>query len=168
MNRVDELAKDFEVVDEWSFELEGGDFEKLEDVFWRAMKGGERSVLARLRVAIGKVVGWDEKPFNLPIPGCTEHRVAERLPAGERVDEPSPLPVAGVFLVYRSDHDALYELSNDTVHALIHLAWPGKLRVLIKSRGWFTRLYMAAIWPFRMLFVYPALIRGVERTWRRA
>jgi hypothetical protein len=68
--------------------------------------------------------------------------------------------------VYRFDREALYEVSNDTVHALLHLGTVGtdfELAVYIKSRGAFTGLYMAAIKPFRHLIIYPRLIARVER-----
>jgi ABC-type transport system involved in multi-copper enzyme maturation permease subunit len=39
------------------------------------------------------------------------------------------------------------------------------LAVYVKSRGIFSRLYMAAIWPARHLLLYPALIRKVEEAW---
>ena len=72
--------------------------------------------------------------------------------------------------MYRFDDEALYEVSNATVHALLHLgAVDGgdvELAVYIKSRGAFTRLYMAAIMPFRHLIIYPRLITRVERRLR--
>ena len=66
--------------------------------------------------------------------------------------------------------EALYELSNDTIHALVHVAVLGPeaiLTVYIKSRGLFSRLYMAAIWPARHALVYPTLVRRVNAAWRR-
>lgn len=61
----------------------------------------------------------------------------------------------------------LYEISNDTVHALMHVSCaPGaapELAIYIKSRGLFTRLYMAAIWPARRAIIYPSLMSLVER-----
>src|SRR5439155_4266988 len=131
----------------------------------------------RLRLAIGRVMGWDQAPNSLPIPGCTETSVADRLSAVDREKnharqgEPSPLPAAAVKTVYRFDDEALFEVSNDTVHALLHLGQVeggGELAVYVKSRGAFTRFYMAAIWPFRHFYLYPRLIACVERQWRFA
>src|SRR5262249_35074379 len=118
--------------------------------------------------------GWDSSPSSLPIPGCSETSVADRLSAADRQKnhahggEPSPLPTAAVKTVYRFDDEALFEVSNDTVHALLHLGQVeggGQLAVYVKSRGAFTRLYMAAIWPFRYFYIYPRLIACVERQW---
>jgi hypothetical protein len=39
------------------------------------------------------------------------------------------------------------------------------LAIYVKPVHRFTRLYMAAIAPFRRLLVYPAIIRKVERGW---
>jgi hypothetical protein len=83
--------------------------------------------------------------------------------------EPSPLPVAKVRPVYRFADEALWEVSNDTVHALMHVSCAvgtaPELAVYIKSRGLFTRLYMAAIWPARHAIIYPSLMAVVERRW---
>ncbi|HEY2389424.1 MAG TPA: DUF2867 domain-containing protein [Candidatus Binatia bacterium] len=179
--RVHTLVPDFELIDVWRFELrlepERG-FDAFLATFWTAIHALERSWLSRIRVVVGRLMGWDAKPHSRPIPGGTEHSVAERLDATDRArnrvaaDAASPLPVARVRPIYLFDDEALYELSNATVHALLHLGCaPGaspELAVYIKSRGLFTRLYMAAITPARYLVVYPALLSGVERRWRAA
>lgn len=178
--RVHTLAADFELIDVWRFEvrLDGNrGFDAFLDVYWDAIHTVEGSLLGRTRVAIGRVMGWDDTPNTRAIPGCTEHLVAERLDAADRArnrfaaDEPSPLPVAKVKPVYRFDDEVLYEISNDTVHALMHVSCaPGaapELAVYIKSRGLFTRFYMAAIWPARHAIIYPSLVSTVERRWRR-
>lgn len=62
------------------------------------------------------------------------------------------------------------------MHAVLHLSWVedgdgryrGQMAVLVKPNGLFGRLYMAAIKPFRYLFIYPALMRNYERYWRQA
>jgi hypothetical protein len=175
--RVHTLAADFEVIDVWRFTLPGdeGNFARFVEVFWAAMGQAERWALSRLRLAIGRVMGWDQAPYSLAIPRCTETSVADRLTAADREKnharegEPSPLPAAAVKTVYQYDDEALFELSNDTVHALLHLGQVeggGELAVYVKSRGAFTRLYMAAIWPFRHFYIYPRLIAGIERRWR--
>jgi hypothetical protein len=41
------------------------------------------------------------------------------------------------------------------------------MAVLVKPNGWVGRAYMAAIKPFRLLLVYPGLMRTIERGWRR-
>uniref|UniRef100_UPI00397C66D9 hypothetical protein n=1 Tax=Salmonella sp. SAL4357 TaxID=3159878 RepID=UPI00397C66D9 len=86
----------------------------------------ERWALSRLRVAIGRIMGWDKVPNSLPIPGCAETSFTDRLSATDhakihaREGEPCPLPAAAVKTVFRFDDEALFEVSNDTVHALLH------------------------------------------------
>jgi hypothetical protein len=56
----------------------------------------------------------------------------------------------------------------------MHLGWVpddsggyrGQMAVLVRPNGRFGAAYMAAIKPFRYLFVYPALTRSIERGWR--
>lgn len=54
----------------------------------------------------------------------------------------------------------------------LHLSWVedgdahrGQMAVLVRPNGLFGRAYMAAIKPFRYLFVYPALLRQIEQDW---
>ena len=101
---VHRLAADFEVIDVWRFEVGSGalGFERFLDAFWAEMQIAEGWALSRPRVAIGKLAGWDEAPNRLPIPGCSESSVAERLSVEEQAKNrvlagtPSPLPVAAV------------------------------------------------------------------------
>jgi hypothetical protein len=41
------------------------------------------------------------------------------------------------------------------------------MAVCVKPRGLLGTGYMAAIKPFRHLIVYPTMLRGIERAWRR-
>jgi hypothetical protein len=41
------------------------------------------------------------------------------------------------------------------------------MAVLVKPNGRLGAAYMAASKPFRYLFVYPALMRWIERDWQR-
>ncbi len=177
--RVQTLAADFELLDVWRFEVRldsERDFDAFLDTYWEVIHGIEHSWLSRIRVAVGRALGWDDTPNSRPIPGCAERLLAERLDATDRArnrfppDEPSPLPVAKVRQVYRFDDEVLYEVSNDTVHALMHVSCAAgaspELAIYIKSRGLLTRLYMAAIWPARYAIIYPSLMSQVERRWR--
>jgi hypothetical protein len=103
--------------------------------------------------------------------------VASRLEAGARARgrataaHAAPFDVPVVHTVYVFDDEALYEFSNATIHGVLHMGFwvesdgraSGSLAVYIKSRGLMSRLYLAAIGPFRTLFVYPALVRAVEQ-----
>ena len=59
------------------------------------------------------------------------------------------------------------------MHGVMHLGWVpngaggyrGQVAVLVKPNGLLGRAYMAAIKPFRYLFVYPALMRMIGRDW---
>ncbi len=114
---------------------------------------------------------------SLPIPGCTEVSVSERVSAEDRgrtrpgPELPPSLRRLGVRPIYVFERDALYEISNSTIHALLHLGWTAgiaELAVYVKVRSWVSRLYLLAISPFRHAIVYPSLIRGVSRKWRAA
>ena len=111
---------------------------------------------------------------RLPIPGTTETSLAGRLPEDLRgtaadIDFGS-LPFEPL---YRTDDEFAAEVSNKTVHGVLHLAWAeqgegryqGQMAVYVKPRGRFGEAYMLAIKPFRYLIVYPALMRQIEREW---
>jgi hypothetical protein len=112
----------------------------------------------------------------LPIPGTSETTLAGRLPDDLRgtnaqgVTHNAPLRP-----LYRTDDEYAAELSNRTVHSVMHLGWveqgDGRYRcqmaVLVKPRGRFGEAYMAFIKPFRHAIVYPALMRAVERAWEQ-
>ena len=76
--------------------------------------------------------------------------------------------------VYQTHDEWLVELSNKTVHSLMHIGWVpdvsgsgyhAQMAVLVKPNGRFGRAYMAAIKPFRYAIVYPAMLRQIEREW---
>lgn len=100
--------------------------------------------------------------------------MAERLPAdlrdsaaGLRFDHLPFVPL------YRTDVEFAAELSNQTVHGVMHLAWvdqgngrhQGQMAVYVKPRGRLGAGYLAIIKPFRYWVVYPALTRQIERAW---
>jgi hypothetical protein len=111
---------------------------------------------------------------KLKIPGTNETSVAERLPedlcnTATDVDFGS-LPFVPL---YRTDSELAAELANQTVHAVMHLAWvdqgegryQAQMAVYVKPRGPLGKGYMALIKPFRYWIVYPALTRQFERAW---
>ena len=111
---------------------------------------------------------------KLPIPGKSETSLTGRLPEdllGTAADlHFNSLPFVSL---YRTDVEFAAEISNKTVHGVMHLAWVdqgkgryrGQMAVYVKPRGLFGQGYMALIKPFRYLIVYPALMRQTERTW---
>ena len=71
--------------------------------------------------------------------------------------------------VYLFADEALLEISNRTIYALLHLGWVDAapvLAVYTKSRGRMSDAYMALIKPFRHGLVYPPWIRSIQRAWQ--
>ncbi len=181
--RVHELARDFVLIDLWEIRLAAGrggflDFHRLAaDV--GAHGNGATELLMRLRERLGRWFGWDEGNGNVPIPGCTETSVGERLTDEDRRRDHSAevaLPkesVANLRPIYLFEDESLQEVSNKTIHALLHLSWIGgdpptaRLAVYVKHRGAASKLYMALIKPFRYAIVYPAWTRKIARAWEQ-
>jgi hypothetical protein len=183
--RVHALAEDFELLDLWEVAIESGGGDRFErfhamisDNGFEADNAIVRALFA-IRTVLGRWFAWDKVEVTRPIPGCTEHSVVERLSEEDRArtrdvpGTPAKLDIGGVSAVYRFEHEALFEITNATIHALLHISWAPepsakpRMAVYIKSRGVWSRVYMAMIEPFRMLFVYPALIAHLARTWRK-
>ncbi|WP_304453076.1 DUF2867 domain-containing protein [Nocardiopsis sp. YSL2] len=174
------LAPDFDVEDVWAFRTPGAGPDDFPAML-AAMRAfgavtqqrGPVRFLFAVRWKLGALLGWDD-----PAAG-TGGRVAslrDRLPEDLRAtrpdlaDDDTPMEP-----VYETDTESAGELANRTVHTVMHLGWaPGadgdhelRMTVLVKPNGWFGRLYMAAIAPFRHLVVYPALTRRWELAWLR-
>lgn len=131
-------------------------------------------LLFRARHCLGRWFRWDAGAGQLPIPGSSETTLSARLPVDLRntatdVDFSS----TSFTPLYRTDVEWAGELSNRTVHAVMHLAWidqgagryRGQMGVYVKPRGRVGAGYMAMIAPFRHHVVYPALIRQIRQTW---
>jgi hypothetical protein len=149
---IGRIAPDFQLLDAWALPVRGGpdDFDSFLETF----------------------AGID--------PDCTETTLAARLPEKLRGSATTPVPndtmqeAAGGFVpLYRTADEWAAEISNATVHGVLHLAWVelgaghhrAQMGVYVKPRGRPGTAYMALISPFRHLVVYPALLRHVERTW---
>lgn len=179
--RIAEIAPDFEVEDVWALPVHGGpdDFPQLLEVMTHLSSDDSPSRLSRalfgIRYKLGEWFGWDEDD-KLPIPGDNETSLVGRLPADLRGTtdgfDAGSLPFDPL---YRTDRESAAEISNKTVHAMMHLGWvdkghgdnQGQMAVLVKPRGRFGKVYMDLIKPFRHLIVYPALMRQIERAWDR-
>jgi hypothetical protein len=184
---IGEIAPDFKLLDVWALPVQGGRDEF--DSFLQSMTSfdptNSTSAVSRwlfwVRLRLGALFGWDETAKERPIPGCVETTLRARLPDDLRSSVKSPLigdamqRVAGGFIpLYRTEEEFAAELSNGTVHGVLHLAWVdqggGRYRaqmgVYVKPRGWRGEMYMMLIQPFRHLIVYPALMRQM-RTWAR-
>lgn len=201
--RVHTLASDFELLDLWELPVDAdpargetfGSFlgiflatgaaswpvyslrpRGLGDVMHLVRLGGT-AALVGLREGLGRLLKLDDDDGTRSIPGRWETRVRSRLTDEDRALDTGVLPPkwAGAFeKVYGFENEALLEIANRTIHALLHLSWieaPGGRRrvvlaVYVKSRGAGSRFYLALIKPFRHAVVYPAWIGHVLRTWQ--
>lgn len=178
--RIREIAPDFDLLDVWALPAHGGadDFGTLLDVIATldpATIGSPATrLLFRVRYHLGRSFGWDDDAGELPVPGATETTLRDRLPDDLRGTATGlDLGPTGFVPLYRTDAECAAEISNRTVHGLVHLAWAhqggcryqGRMAVYVRPRGALGRGYLALISPFRHLVVYPALLREIERAW---
>jgi hypothetical protein len=186
--RVHEFTKDFALEDVWELPTPGGPDDLLRLVRWFITPGEDdlplllRALFA-VRWKVGKLLGWDE-----PGSGVDErvHSLRERLPADllEAPRGPDLRAVPGraepegppIFSsVYLTHDEWAAEISNKTVHSLMHIGWVrddsddcyhAQMAVLVKPNGRSGRAYMAAIKPLRRALVYPLLLRTIGRDWQ--
>lgn len=176
------IAPDFELLDVWQLPAQGGadEFASLVEITTSLdpAKGDSRATRAlfSLRWRLGEWFGWDDASTGkLPVPGDTETTLSARVPEDLRDTVTPPVGVGSATFVpiYRTDDEWAAEISNHTVHAVMHLAWVpegegvyrGQMGVYVKPRGRFGAAYMALIGPFRHFIVYPALMRQIGRAW---
>ena len=185
--RIREIAPDFILEDVWALPVHGGaeDFAMFLEVMTCLDPTTGPSTASRLlfdiRHRLGGWFGWDDTARKLPIPGKTETTLSARLPEDLR-DTATDLKFGSAVLenlgvrfapLYRTDVEFAAEVSNQTVHGVMHLAWvdqgegryQGQMAVYVKPRGPLGKGYMALIKPFRHWVVYPALMRQIGRAW---
>jgi hypothetical protein len=178
---IAQIAPDFGLIDAWALPAEGGrdGFDDLLKIM-AALDGASAEspltrALFRVRFQLGAWFGWDDVARHLPVPGCAETTLSQRLPVSLRGSATGlDLSPAGFTPLYRTGDEWAGELSNGTVHAVLHLAWVeqgqdlyrGQMGVYVKPRGKLGATYMALIRPFRHLVVYPALMRQIGRAWQ--
>jgi hypothetical protein len=191
--RIREIAPDFILEDVWALPAHGGaeDFQTLLEltvsgdlanfseslparVLWRLRdRLGSWFGLGRISAPIDR--GGDDAAGKLPIPGTNKISLTERLPDDLRNTAADlqfdSVPFASL---YRTADEFAAEMSNRTVHSVMHLAWvdqgagryQGQMAVLVKPRGLLGKAYMALIKPFRLWIVYPSLMRELARAWK--
>ena len=185
---VTTLAPDFELLDVWRYPIEI-DRSVPFDRFVDFMQGSQRELVSsrgaagalfRLRAILGKLFRWDDEDGRpsaaLPIPGCQETSLRDRLNDADRSPDPPPQAGSNFKPVYLRENETLLEISNNTVHAMMHLGrvpisdslWSPQLAVYVKPRGRFGNFYMSLISPFRHYIVYPAMMRTAKKGWLAA
>jgi hypothetical protein len=188
--RIREITSDFTLEDVWALPAHGDakDFQTLLELMASSHPVGTGSLptrlLWRLRDGLGRLFGLgrisvaggsgDDGKGELAIPGTDDASLTARLDddlrgtaAGLRFGSLPFVPL------YRTETEFAAEISNQTVHGVMHLAWvereegryQGQMAVYVKPRGALGKGYMALIRPFRYRIVYPALMRQIERTW---
>jgi hypothetical protein len=178
--RIHEIAPDFRVEDVWALPTPGGpdDFPRLLRLMTAGDPSQERSRSARglfaIRWKLGALLGWDDPDTGL---GGRVPTLRERLPADLRDGPSGPefesLPFIPLYLT-RDEFAA--EIANRTVHGVMHIGWVadgaggyrGQMAVLVKPNGLLGTAYMAAITPFRLLIVYPQMLKRIGRSWSPA
>ncbi|HEY2216348.1 MAG TPA: DUF2867 domain-containing protein [Solirubrobacteraceae bacterium] len=179
---IAEIAPDFRLLDAWALPVQGGaeDFPALLELMNRMDPTSSDSswptrALFSLRHHMGSWFGWDDPKRKLSIPGCTETSLSARVPEQLRDNDTPPKSVSSsTFMpIYRTANEAAAEISNGTVHGVMHLGWVeqgdgvyrGRMSVYVKPRGVLGEAYMSLIGPFRHLIVYPAMMRQIQRAW---
>lgn len=193
--KVHEIAQDFMLLDVWEYPILADNSRDQDFLFFLKMikkppaDKVNRSVsikflaagfLISLRMCLGKILGLDKNINTLPIPGCQETSIKERL-SMEDLKRSLALLELGISdsdnetwrVVYLYEDEMLTELSIDFVHVLMHLGWVHKsgnfftaqLAVYAKPRGMIGNLYMKLIMSFRRFIIYPALMENVKNTW---
>lgn len=190
--RIRAIAPDFTLEDVWTLPAVNGSVEDFQTAIEMAVSfdpANAESLPTRVlwgvrdrlgswfglgRISAPIDSGWDDAAGKLPIPGKNETSLTDRLPDDLRNTAADlhfdSLPFAPL---YRTDFEFAAELSNQTVHGVMHLSWvdqgegryQGQMAVYVKPRGLFGKGYMALIKPFRYWIVYPALMRQIERAW---
>jgi hypothetical protein len=187
---VQKLASDFELLDVWEcpicFKTDEGDtlykFRKyaIEPTLKNAFNFSIAGALFHFRGIIGKIFRLDKDLNKLPIPGCKEISLAERMSETEKSQHSSKLDIdirAGNFFdfktVYSFQKETVNEISTATEHALMHYAWVKgendcykvQMAIYIKHRNRMGSFYIKLISPFRHWIVYPYLFTEYVRRW---
>ncbi len=184
--RIREVVPDFRLEDAWVLPAQGG-AEEFPALLGLAASldpaksdSGATRFLWELRDRLGRWFGLGRTSVEagsgapeLPIPGAAETSLAARLPEDLRGTTAKGEFGTLFTPLYRTENEAAAEISNRTVHGVVHFGWvergegryQGEMAVYVKPRGTFGQGYMALIKPFRHLIVYPALLRQFGRAW---
>ncbi|MEX0272907.1 MAG: DUF2867 domain-containing protein [Flavobacteriaceae bacterium] len=188
---VQELAKDFELLDVWEYPLcfktkEGDSLYKfrkisVEPTLQNVFNFSPTGILFSLRAVIGKIFRLDNNVNDLPIPNCKEISFAERLTKTQKekhFDELNiDLRTDNFFdfqTVYSMENETVNEISNATEHTLMHYGWikesnecfKVQMASYVKHRSRYGKLYIWLIKPFKYWVVYPYLFNKYVKKWK--
>jgi hypothetical protein len=173
--RIREIASDFILEDVWALPAYGDadDFNALLELMVSSDPTSVKSLPGRLlwgaRELLGRVLHLDTNPDTDAM--SLRYRLPDDLRDTTADLDFGALPFTPV---YRTADEFAAEISNQTVHGVLHLAWvsqgggcyQGQMAVYVKPRGSLGQAYMVVIKPFRYAVVYPALMRQIERAWK--
>jgi hypothetical protein len=176
--RIHEIASDFRLEDLWELPGAGGpgDFPRLVAMVAEMDPATSSSFVARtlfaVRWKLGALFGWDDEDAGA---GASVATLRDRLPADLRDGAAGPAFAALPFTpLYLTEDEWAAEAANKTMHGVMHFGripdadgtFRVHMAVLVKPNGLLGDAYMAAIKPFRHLFVYPAIMREMGERWR--
>ena len=188
--KVNEIANDFILWDVWEIPIVANNsktenFQSFYGVAFEAFKKMQTkttlvSILFTLRFWISKIFPFDKNINTLPIPGCQDTTIKTRLNGHdlEKSKVGKAIKVNDTDLefcpVYLFEDESLHELSNDTVHGLIHIGWIKKndnyytatLAIYVIPRGIYGKVYLKLIEPFRRYIVYPGMMNAIKEQWQ--
>ena len=180
--RVHRLLPDLRIEDVWVLpvELEADQhIGALNAAFVQALEKTASSGLVgwlfRLRFFLGKVFGWEDAAKakeTLPVGSIRERYANQEGLSTLDVD----FKGFGDFVpVYSLKEEMLSEIENVTVLAAVHfgrvLRENGKygvqMTVYVKPKGLLGEVYMIFIKPFRLLIVYPVMLKLIGHQWEK-
>lgn len=189
--RIRDIAPEFTVEDVWALPVHGNarEFQTLLEIMVSLDPTTSESLPTRLlwgfrdRLGVWFDLGRASAPIDharpdaegqLPIPGTTETSLIDRLPE-DLSDTATDLTFTSMPIapLYRTDDEFAAELSNRTVHAVVHLTWidqgggryRGHMAIYAKTRGSLGKAYVLLVKPLRRWIVYPGLMRQIEKAW---
>ncbi|HEY9245461.1 MAG TPA: DUF2867 domain-containing protein [Candidatus Methanoperedens sp.] len=186
--KVNKIADDFVLWDVWEIPIaaNNSETENFQSFYRTVLETFKKiqtrttlvSLLFALRFWISKILPLDRNINTLPIPGSLETTVKSRLSSHDLERSKAGKPIKGgntdleFHPVYLFEDESLHELSNDTVHSLIHVGWIKKndyytatLAIYVIPRGIYGKAYLKLIEPFRRYIVYPGMMKIIKEQW---
>jgi len=176
--RAHSFLKEVPLHDVWAVDLPGGHkgitlWEFCKDLraqSWKTIPKATK-ILLGLRFVLGRIFRLDTQKSTQKLASYIRF-----LPQDDRNRSLAPPGSKEAFfdVVYCFENETLLEAVNTTVHAFSAQALTQAIggyrlywAIYVKPTGWFTRIYMAAIDPFRRWTVYPQLLNRTRQDWLR-